>query len=168
MEDDHWTSTSNSMPPSLFKDGPSPDNLKVCSRLIFRGIPSLRNVSMQDKALHTAVVHYHHQYYPLTNYDPLLNFRAVDGTLPRCSMEISMLIKDVLICWESPCLELKWDNLPEAVTILTEQHFLPEESHEWIEEEINYYSLPKNHLLSFTHILLALHQILRALNCFRG
>jgi hypothetical protein len=71
-------------------------------------------------------VHYHRQYDPLTDYDPLLNFGAVDGALPGCTPEVLKLIRDVLIHWESPHLELKWNSLTEAINLLTEKQFRPD------------------------------------------
>jgi hypothetical protein len=159
-EDEHQSPFSNSVPPSLFEDSYSPDDLEIQRGLIFGGIPTLREVDLRDKALHMAVMRYHRRYNPLTDYNPLLNFGAVDGVLPGCTLEASMLIRDVLIRWESPHLELEWNSLTEAVTLLTEKQFRPDELHKWMEEGLSYYSLPKNHLLSLTHIVLALHQIL--------
>ena len=71
-----------------------------------------------------------------------------------------MAIRNILICWESPHLELKWDKLPKAVEILLCRYYLLERTYKRMVQESVEYSLPKNELITFTHVVLTLEQIL--------
>ncbi|KAJ7294009.1 hypothetical protein C8J57DRAFT_1491354 [Mycena rebaudengoi] len=65
--------------------------------------------------LHNSVQCYHALFDPITDYDPLIHFSAVDGKLPHRSMEESIALRDVLICWTAPHMELQWENLPQGI-----------------------------------------------------
>jgi hypothetical protein len=78
-----------------------------------------------------------------------------------------MTVRVVAICWEWPHLELEWERLP-AVAELAQKHFHPEDMHQWESKALTHYMLPKNELVSFTHILLAMEQVLQDLHGFLG
>ncbi|KAJ7256418.1 hypothetical protein C8J57DRAFT_1026732, partial [Mycena rebaudengoi] len=47
--------------------------------------------------------------------DPLIRFGAVDSKLPDRSMEESIALRDVLIRWTAPHMELHWENLKQGI-----------------------------------------------------
>jgi hypothetical protein len=79
-----------------------------------------------------------------------------------------MIVRDITIHWERPHLELEWEHLVEAVMELGQKHFHPEDMHLWENGESHHYSLPKNELVTFAHIVLALEQVLQVSHQFLG
>jgi hypothetical protein len=96
---------------------------------IFHSIDILHRVKIYDEPLYASVTCYHHQYDPNSDYNLLIDYGAVDRVLPETTVEMSMTVRDVVIRWEWPHLELEWERLPEVVAELAQKCFHPEDMH---------------------------------------
>jgi hypothetical protein len=96
---------------------------------IFHSIDILHRVKIYDEPLYASVTCYHCQYDSNSDYDLLIDYGAVDGVLLGSTLEMSMMVRDIVIHWEWPHLELEWERLPGAVAELAQKHFHPEDMH---------------------------------------
>ncbi|KAJ7256981.1 hypothetical protein C8J57DRAFT_961908, partial [Mycena rebaudengoi] len=99
--------------------------------------------------------------------DPLIRFGAVDGKLPHRSMEESIALRDVLIRWTAPHMELQWENLPQGirdVAALGSPLQFVSELDEVHTPRLYCISLPA--LIFLAHICLAVQQIMDGVSDF--
>jgi hypothetical protein len=82
-----------------------------------------------EYSMYAPVMCYHHQYDLNSDYNPLIDYGALDGVLPGTTVKASMIIRDMVIHWEWPHLELEWERLPEAIAESALKHFRPEDTH---------------------------------------
>ncbi|KAF8210237.1 hypothetical protein K438DRAFT_1554060, partial [Mycena galopus ATCC 62051] len=100
--------------------------------------------------------------------DPLLSYGAVDGLLPGKTAEETMVLRDLVMRWVQPHINLNWETLEEGIRKFGEEkpskHGLLIFKHQ---ERVTY-SLGSFLLERFTHLVLATTQILEGLNEFLG
>ncbi|KAJ7430924.1 hypothetical protein FB451DRAFT_1198540 [Mycena latifolia] len=125
---------------------------------------------LYDEPLHSSVERYHELYDPesVLQYDPLVRFGALDGRLPNRSSEESIALRDVLIRYTSPHLELIWETLSDGIAgLLTLHHpsaFLRSLEREKGQPQL--FCISPDILVVFGHICLAVQQVLDGLAQF--
>ncbi|KAJ7458100.1 hypothetical protein FB451DRAFT_1046838, partial [Mycena latifolia] len=125
---------------------------------------------LYNEPLHSSVERYHELYDPesVLQYDPLVRFGALDGRLPNRSSEESIALRDVLIRYTSPHLELIWETLSDGIAgLLTLHHpsmFLRSLEREKGQPQL--LCISPDILVVFGHICLAVQQVLNGLAQF--
>ncbi|KAJ7454118.1 hypothetical protein FB451DRAFT_1408461 [Mycena latifolia] len=123
-----------------------------------------------EEPLHSSVERYHELYDPESTlqYDPLVRFGALDGRLPNRSHEESMALRDVLIRYSFPHLELLWETLSDGIAgLLSLQHpsaFLRSLEREQGQPQL--FCVSADILVVFGHVCLAVQQVLDGLAQF--
>ncbi|KAJ7446731.1 hypothetical protein FB451DRAFT_1054836, partial [Mycena latifolia] len=123
-----------------------------------------------EEPLHSSVERYHELYDPESTlqYDPLVRFGALDGRLPNRSHEESMALRDVLIRYSFPHLELLWETLSDGIVgLLSLQHpsaFLCSLEREKGQPQL--FCVSADILVVFGHVCLAVQQVLDGLAQF--
>ncbi|KAG6904867.1 hypothetical protein DXG01_006629, partial [Tephrocybe rancida] len=109
---------------------------------------------------------YHHCYDPQRDDDPLLPYGVVDGKLAGKTAEETILLRDAVIRWMQPHMDLVWETLPLAVAEFKD-HQIPRESiSEYVCGRVHMYGLEAPDLDEAAHIVLAIEQIFSALAQF--
>ncbi|KAG6905154.1 hypothetical protein DXG01_004511 [Tephrocybe rancida] len=144
----------------------SVEELMLESTSMWKGISHVIKVIMFDELLHASVERYHHRYGPQQDDDPLLLYGVVDGKLAGKTAEETILLRDAVIQWTQPHMDLVWETLPLAV-VEFKDHQIPQESiSEYMCGGVHMYGLEALDLDEVAHIVLAIEQIFSALAQF--
>ncbi|KAF8143406.1 hypothetical protein K438DRAFT_1516035, partial [Mycena galopus ATCC 62051] len=100
--------------------------------------------------------------------DPLLSYGAVDGLLPGKTTEETMVLRDIVMRWVQPHINLNWETLKEGIQKFSEEKPSKHGLLVFRHQERAVYSLGSFLLERFAHLVLAATQILGGLNEFLG
>ncbi|KAF8143742.1 hypothetical protein K438DRAFT_1515332, partial [Mycena galopus ATCC 62051] len=122
------------------------------------------------ESLAASLQKYHPVFDPLRDDDPLLAYGAVDGVLPGKTVEETITLRDIVMRWSQPHINLNWETLEEGIAQFKDEkpakHGLLEFRHP--NGTSTMYSLGSFYLNRFAHLVLAATQILDGLNEFLG
>ncbi|KAJ7315612.1 hypothetical protein DFH08DRAFT_820533 [Mycena albidolilacea] len=68
-----------------------------------------------DEDLSVSLLKFHPVYDPLRDDDPLLSYGSVDGVLPGKMAEETMVLRDIIMHWAQPHINLNWETLEEGI-----------------------------------------------------
>ncbi|KAF8146253.1 hypothetical protein K438DRAFT_1535626, partial [Mycena galopus ATCC 62051] len=100
--------------------------------------------------------------------DPLLSYGAVDGLLPGKTAEETMVLRDIVMRWVQPHINLNWETLDEGILKFNEEKPVKLGLLVFKNQDQTSYSLGSFLLERFAHLVLAATQILDGLNEFLG
>ncbi|KAF8193233.1 hypothetical protein K438DRAFT_2132943, partial [Mycena galopus ATCC 62051] len=131
-------------------------------------ISACADSDIRDEGLSASLQKFHPVYDPLRDDDPLLSYGAVDGLLPGKTAEETMVLRDIIMRWVQPHINLNWETLEEGIQKFKEEKpskhsLLVFKHHERITYSIGSFLLER-----FAHLVLAASQILEGLNEFLG
>ncbi|KAG6913659.1 hypothetical protein DXG01_005284, partial [Tephrocybe rancida] len=121
---------------------------------MWKNIPHGITVIMFDEPLHASVECYHQHYNPQRDDDPLLQYGAVDSRLPGKSAEETIALRDAVIRWMQPHMDLVWETLPLAVADFKDHQVSLENISEYVCDDVHMYGLEAPELDEAAHIVL--------------
>ncbi|KAJ7812345.1 hypothetical protein B0H13DRAFT_2383291 [Mycena leptocephala] len=73
-------------------------------------------IELYDEDIGSSLLKYHPVFDPARDNDPLFEYGAVDGLLPGKTAEETIVLRDVVMHWELPHINLYWERLEDGIS----------------------------------------------------